>query len=303
MELDLLLTILITGLAGSFTHCIGMCSPFIFIQSDARLKNTPLEKMNNFTRFKLALLIPYHLGRITSYSLLAIITYLLTYSIRDTEIFRYISLTLLIITALSLIIASILNLLSEQKLKSRYLQSIANSISISKLISYFKSIKAIIYQKLVKTPLLFIKILLKKFGKKLDNKLDNKLGKKPSEKLTFTKFILKFIGKSIRRLMGGLWQNPSGFNGYLLGIILGFLPCGFIYMGIMMAVFAGDTLLLTAFYMAIFTLATVPALFISALLYNFVLHKLQKKIKIIMNILMIIAGANIIILFARLYSG
>jgi len=49
------------GLVSGFTHCVGMCGPFVMAQSGH------LEKTRD------AMLIPYHIGRITTYVILAII--------------------------------------------------------------------------------------------------------------------------------------------------------------------------------------------------------------------------------------
>lgn len=52
------------GLVGGFTHCAGMCSPFVLtqMQNDESKRNI----------FK-ALVLPYHLGRITTYVVLAVL--------------------------------------------------------------------------------------------------------------------------------------------------------------------------------------------------------------------------------------
>lgn len=54
----------LAGFAGSFLHCASMCGPFVMAQTLARLEAAPLQRLQG------ALLLPYHLGRATSYILL-----------------------------------------------------------------------------------------------------------------------------------------------------------------------------------------------------------------------------------------
>ena len=60
----------LAGLVGSLTHCAGMCGPFVLTQVGAGLETVPAAKMTEWTRLRGALLIPYHLGRFTTYVLL-----------------------------------------------------------------------------------------------------------------------------------------------------------------------------------------------------------------------------------------
>lgn len=50
------------GLIGGFTHCTGMCGPFVLAQS------------GTLKRISSIVLIPYHLGRMTTYVTLALLT-------------------------------------------------------------------------------------------------------------------------------------------------------------------------------------------------------------------------------------
>ena len=54
----------LAGFAGSFLHCASMCGPFVMAQTLARLEAAPLQRLQG------AVLLPYHLGRATSYILL-----------------------------------------------------------------------------------------------------------------------------------------------------------------------------------------------------------------------------------------
>ena len=65
--LALLAAMLLAGLVGGATHCVGMCGPFVLAQTTARLESVPASQMNEFHRLAGAALVPYHLGRATTY--------------------------------------------------------------------------------------------------------------------------------------------------------------------------------------------------------------------------------------------
>lgn len=63
-------TLFLAGLAGSATHCVGMCGPFVLGFTTARLEALPAGPGAELRRAAGAALVPYHLGRITTYTLL-----------------------------------------------------------------------------------------------------------------------------------------------------------------------------------------------------------------------------------------
>lgn len=63
----LLGTLFVAGLAGGAGHCVAMCGPFVLAQSVARLEAVPAADMRQFHRLAGAALVPYHLGRMTTY--------------------------------------------------------------------------------------------------------------------------------------------------------------------------------------------------------------------------------------------
>jgi sulfite exporter TauE/SafE len=65
----LILTLFLGGLMGGFTHCAGMCGPFVL----AQLSGGPAAGSNVFARLRGAALTPYHLGRMTTYMILGIV--------------------------------------------------------------------------------------------------------------------------------------------------------------------------------------------------------------------------------------
>lgn len=60
----LVISLFLAGLVGGATHCAGMCSPFVLAQVGSAPK---LQKLGP------ALLLPYHLGRMTTYVVMAIL--------------------------------------------------------------------------------------------------------------------------------------------------------------------------------------------------------------------------------------
>ncbi len=95
----LMASLLLTGLIGGFTHCAGMCGPFALSQVAERMKSCPVEKMREWQRLSGALLIPYHLGRATTYALLGGGAALLAGSVEAAAGLTWLSSLLLILAA------------------------------------------------------------------------------------------------------------------------------------------------------------------------------------------------------------
>ena len=66
----LLVALFLAGLAGGTVHCAGMCGPFVLAQTAGRQAAVPGECLGRLTRITGALLLPYHLGRASTYALL-----------------------------------------------------------------------------------------------------------------------------------------------------------------------------------------------------------------------------------------
>lgn len=74
----LLLALFMAGFAGGATHCLGMCGPFVISQVQARLEAVSVQNMSEFKRLSGGALLPYHLGRGTTYMLLGALAALAT---------------------------------------------------------------------------------------------------------------------------------------------------------------------------------------------------------------------------------
>lgn len=62
--------LLLAGLWGGLTHCAGMCGPFVFAQIECRPEAGGTRDPGRWGRLKGAALVPYHLGRLTTYAAL-----------------------------------------------------------------------------------------------------------------------------------------------------------------------------------------------------------------------------------------
>ena len=66
----LLFALFMAGLTGGVSHCVGMCGPFVISQVQARLETISASDMAEFKRVSGGALLPYHLGRGTTYMVL-----------------------------------------------------------------------------------------------------------------------------------------------------------------------------------------------------------------------------------------
>lgn len=100
---SLLVSLLMTGLLGSLTHCSAMCGPFVLSQVAARMEAIPAREMREWHRLSGAALLPYHLGRGTTYMALGGLGAALAGSLQDLSGLRWISGVLLLVAALLLV--------------------------------------------------------------------------------------------------------------------------------------------------------------------------------------------------------
>ena len=91
----LLLALFMAGFAGGVSHCVGMCGPFVISQVQARLQAMPAATMNEFKRMSGGALIPYHLGRATSYMALGAVGAVATAQLAEIEALHWVAAALL----------------------------------------------------------------------------------------------------------------------------------------------------------------------------------------------------------------
>ncbi len=182
----LLLSLFITGLVGSVTHCVGMCGPFVLTQVTARLEAVSVRDMGEWHRLRGAMLVPYHLGRMTTYSVLGAAVAGVTGGLSHGVGVRGVSASLLVVAACLLIGTA------NPRLK----------IPLPETVPW---------------------------------------------------------AARLARLAQPLFASPTGWRGYGLGVVLGFIPCGLLYGALAMAAASHDPLA-GAMGMAVFVAGTVPAL-------------------------------------------
>lgn len=185
----LLTGLFVTGLVGSLTHCTGMCGPFVLSQMAARMEQVPVARMSEWHRLSGAALLPYHLGRATTYAALGAAGGLASGLLTGWGGFRFLAALLLALAALFLLGMAV------PRLKALW-------------------------------------------------------GAAPAE---------TWWSRTIGARARPLFARPTGMRGWLLGVALGFIPCGLLYAALAAAAASGDALA-GAFAMLAFTLGTVPAL-------------------------------------------
>ena len=94
----LAVSLFLAGLAGSLVHCVGMCGPFVLgqVMSDA---GASVGSYGEWRRLAGAALAPYHLGRITTYTMLGAIAGGATGIFKSSTGFAWLSGALLLIAA------------------------------------------------------------------------------------------------------------------------------------------------------------------------------------------------------------
>ena len=96
----LLLALLTAGLVGGTTHCAGMCGPFVLAQVTARLEQVSVARMSEMHRLTGAAVLPYHLGRATTYALLGAVGAAVAGHVGALPGLRWVSVALLAFAAL-----------------------------------------------------------------------------------------------------------------------------------------------------------------------------------------------------------
>ncbi len=188
-----LIGLFMIGLMGGAGHCTGMCGPFVLSQVMVRLESVPAAAMNEWRRLGGAALLPYHLGRGTTYAVMGAAAGVLSGSIAQASGWRWISAALLVLAAV-----------------------------------FFAGYAL----RILGVPLPWMRM----------DEGGNRLA--------------KGLGTLVKPLFG----RPVGWRGYVLGLILGLLPCGFLY-GAIAAAAATGSAIGGAASMAAFTAGTIPALF------------------------------------------
>lgn len=111
--------------------------------------------------------------------------------------------------------------------------------------------------------------------------------------------ISRSISKVFNKLFGKFLQNPSHSSLFILGILNGFLPCGFVYVGVAGAISTGGVSS-SVLYMILFGLGTVPSMFAVSFAGKFINLELRRKFNrlipvfaMVLAIIFIFRGLNL----------
>lgn len=224
-NVGLLITLFITGLAGSFTHCIGMCGPIAMNQMSIRLMHTPSHSLTEKQKILCAASIPYYMGKAITYSVLVTALMLFVDVVKQFYFLHYLGALLLIFAAIFFLGAAF-----------------SNSFSLLQWIPLSKPIVQ----------------------------------------------VLDILQKKLANYTGLLSLNPFGYAGWIMGLILGLLPCGLVYASIATLIANTDSIMIAALGMFMFGIGTIPALFIISYLGEHIIATRKKVFHIFYFVSMII---------------
>ncbi|MCK6449882.1 MAG: sulfite exporter TauE/SafE family protein [Alphaproteobacteria bacterium] len=220
--------LLLAGLMGGVSHCVGMCGPFVLGQVTARLEAVPADRMREWHRLVGAAAVPYHLGRATTYAGLGAVAASLAGGLAMLSGLRDIAAALLIVAAVVFLAGAL-----------------------------------------------------------------RQAGLVPSAGTSGTGVAWP------TRLLRPLFARPVGWRGYLLGVALGFLPCGLLYGAIAAAASTGSPLS-GALGMAAFAVGTAPALIATGLAGHLAARHLGPVMRVAAPALMIVNAGFLMYMAWRL---
>jgi hypothetical protein len=221
----LLFGLFVAGAAGSVVHCGPMCGGFVLGQVADRMVRLPQDRLCERQRISNGLLLPYHLGRMTTYGGLGALA--------------------------------------------------AGSAAIVGRVAWFGSLSAVL---LVTAALLF---------------LTHALGRVLPSGVRFDRaprFWGRLIGRLTRRIRRG-----SMFGEWLLGLALGFLPCGFLYAAIAAAAASANPARGAAAMVA-FGLGTTPVLMIVGIAGNAAGRRWDRGITVAAPVVMVLNAILLLVL-------
>ena len=92
------------GVAGSLVHCAGMCGPFVLGQVVSDAERHPASSYGEWRRLAGAALAPYHLGRLTTYTILGAVAGAATALFASTATFGWLAAALLVVAAVLMVL-------------------------------------------------------------------------------------------------------------------------------------------------------------------------------------------------------
>jgi sulfite exporter TauE/SafE len=104
--------------------------------------------------------------------------------------------------------------------------------------------------------------------------------------------------EKLTKIISGLYKKRSNFSSFLIGLLNGFLPCGFVVTALAAALIT-SSIFHSAAYMALFGLGTLPVMLMMNMAPGFVSPKFRSKLRPFSTYFAIIIG---LILIWRGYS-
>jgi uncharacterized protein len=225
--------LLLAGAAGSVAHCAPMCGGFVLGQVADRMARLPAARFCEWHRMSAGALLPYHLGRLTTYGGLGALAGLGGAAIGQVPWLAFVSSALLLLAAL-----------------------------------------------------LFLAQALRRLVPWLPLSLPAGIARAPA-------WWIQSLGPITRSLDR---TKPSG--GYLLGVALGFLPCGFLYAALAAAAASAGPAS-GAMAMTAFGLGTIPALVAVGVAGRAAAHRWQRGVALASPFVMLLNAALLTLLALR----
>lgn len=107
------------------------------------------------------------------------------------------------------------------------------------------------------------------------------------------KWQFNFSGR-LKKMLAPLFQKTAASNLFIIGLLNGLLPCGFVYMGIAGAVLTG-TVIDGTLFMLLFGLGTFPMMMMLSVSRRFVTPKFRLQINRLMPYIAIMVGTLLIL--------
>ena len=120
-----------------------------------------------------------------------------------------------------------------------------------------------------------------------------------SASLPKIKFLSSFFNKYTNFITNNLTYSDNIFKSYIIGIALGFIPCGIVYAAIALILSSTDLLIVAMLSITAFGIATFPGLFVISLLGNSILTKFKNIFNYLYSIIMLL---NAYLIFQTLLS-
>jgi sulfite exporter TauE/SafE len=226
------LGLLLTGAAGSAAHCVPMCGGFVLGQVADRMTQLSAARMCEWRRLSTAALVPYHLGRLTTYAGLGAVA-----------------------------------------------GSFGAAFGLVPWLGWASSILLLL------AALLFLAHAARRLAPRLVASLPA-LDRAPAG---WNRLLAAATGRLDR-------SNVRG--GFLLGVTLGFLPCGFLYAALAATAATADPAM-GAVAMAAFGLGTFPALLAVGVAGHAVAHRWRRGMAVMAPAVMLLNAALLILLALR----